>query len=309
MSGEPAPEQKWVWKVAKATVELWVKGGTMGKIIMGFVAVCIVAGSVIGLNIWLGSKKEEPTSQHSATTTGNNSPALNMSGSNDVHGQIINGNGNITVNNNSGPTYYGPLVIQNGPLSPEEIQNIAKGIAQYNKSNIATEETNFPAFAVFMAVSLRKIDEPRHKFIYDHGGVDRNRFSVYLSEDNALIFRVIDSTGDAYSVRLPPSEVIFDQFIYFEFDVANEKNSSFLRILINGSEVRRLELDHLLPVSEIATQGANVIGTDLEHQKFGSFTMDLYMSWKSTFTATQEKLFIKDVAELLQDQKLDSTNK
>jgi hypothetical protein len=82
-------------QIIKAATPAWKNASNMIK---GLIVVIVGAAIVlIFVNPW---KKEIPSYQHSATTTGNNSPALNMSGSNDVHGQIIMGNSNIVPQNN-----------------------------------------------------------------------------------------------------------------------------------------------------------------------------------------------------------------
>ncbi len=231
---------------------------------------------------------------------GSNNSGIQVNNSGAVGGSTINTIGNSnTINTTTTYVNNGPVTI-NQTLSREDLLQLVNAAAKFGSVDTNIIETNYPAFGIFIAASLHKIAENRQKFVYDHGTLERNRFSVYLSDDNALLLRVIDSAGDTYSLRVPRSEFQFDQFAYFHFEVANKGDSSFLKTSIDGTSVKILELNHLIDISALRNSGPDVFASDLEQRKFASLTLGFWATWKSTLTREQEINLVKATTALMQ---------
>jgi hypothetical protein len=298
----------------------WRKWSLPSKLtcVGAYLAILGILLSVV-LSLWPASSTHNDDETYKAHSRGNQMAQTAVYSPNTV--QIVGDKlGNVTINNASN-IYTAPVTINasnnafncpvnlNINLSPDDKAQIIKLLQKIEKTRPTGPTTNCPGYSVVLVASLGKTADKRQKFIYDEGGLDRNRLSVYLGEDDILTFRVIDSASDAYSLRAPPGVFVFDQFAYFTFEVGNRGESSFLRILIDGEEVRTLELEHTLGLSNLHEVGSVLIGTDLERRHFGTFTMAAWFSWKRTLTAEQHLGVIKACSYLFPDIRVPNTDR
>ena len=147
--------------------------------------------------------------------------------------------------------------------------------------------TRFPGWSLHLVAAFHRAESQRRKYIYDMGDSDRNRVSIYFDPDDSLTFRILDSTGDAYTLKTPVEDLAFDEFAYWVFEIGNRDTSSFMTTHINGKEVSRLELGHHLSLVAVDKKGST-LGADINGRDGATFDLSEMFIYSSTLTTEEQ---------------------
>jgi hypothetical protein len=126
----------------------------------------------------------------------------------------------------------------------------------------------------------------RDNYIFDCGQtLNKNRLSVFLNTDDALVLKVYDQGSMPTEIKVQPSLETFNfdspQYIVCEFGMTN--NFSFLRIVINGKQVA--EEDHPWPIQIFNPGGSRFfVGSDMNARQGGVFMLGEMFVTKQTIS-------------------------
>jgi hypothetical protein len=155
------------------------------------------------------------------------------------------------------------------------------------KSPDTVIKARYPGYSLHLIASLHRIRNQRREYIYDIGNVDRSRLSVYVGEDDSLSFRVLDSAGEPFTLKISGHDFPLDEVCYFVFEVGNRESSSFMRTLVNGKGVSTLELSHVLTLGDF-NRGRGTLGADLGERDAAKFDLAELFAYTSTLTTEQQ---------------------
>ena len=88
---------------------------------------------------------------------------------------------------------------QANKLPVEELEKLEKSLDEKFTENT---DKKYPGFAIFIVAKIFKQNLDRRKFMFSTGDSKGASFSAYLTEDDALAFRVVDDTGETNTLRL-----------------------------------------------------------------------------------------------------------
>jgi len=190
------------------------------------------------------------------------------------------------------------------PASRDDVEEIKKQLAQlYEHLTPPPKEVTdkYHGVSLHSVLSLHPLSEPRRKYLFDLGRIDRERLSIYFDPDNVLTLALISSSNEPYSVRIAPQDVPLDHFIYLSCEVAVKTNSTSLRILINGKVVGSQDLPFAVSPNRIEPTGA-VIGADLNGQNGAKFDLAESVLLSQTLTSHELKDLLQHFADNKQRQ-------
>lgn len=119
------------------------------------------------------------------------------------------------------------------------------------------------------------------------GSIEKDRISLYLDKEDNLCFRVIDRNSETYTLKIPHSEkVALNKLYYLNFEVGIGEKHSFLKFFVNGQLVEKTEIDHAIALSPIDLKGA-VIGADLNGNNSAKFDFGEELIFQKTMTSEQ----------------------
>ena len=150
-------------------------------------------------------------------------------------------------------------------------------------------DEKLPGFATGVSISTEDVTAIRRKYFFDYRTPEKSAVSLYLSADDHFIFSVKDIYGESHplEVRLGADGVPFGKFIFLFCEVGVASNYSYLRMLVNGKQVGRIEIPVTLSLGSrrwIPTFGADAYG-----QNGGSFSMLSAFAFSTTLTDEEIK--------------------
>ena len=113
---------------------------------------------------------------------------------------------------------------------------------QENKRDTSTDA--LPGISLHMNIRIINASAPRRKYFIDFGHIDGPRLSVYLSSDNVFTLMFVDNKKEPHPVQIPlgGDDIPIGRFFYLACEIGEGGNITMVRILSNGSEIRRLDL-------------------------------------------------------------------
>ena len=146
----------------------------------------------------------------------------------------------------------------------------------------------YPGFSIIMGLVIKKNLSTRRAFIYDYGNSRyKDRVSIYLNQSNELVFRIFDLLGDPYTVLIQQGKGEFelDRAMFLAFEYGENADSSFIRVLVNASEVGRANLGKRLELSITKTKvGDFILGADQELDRCSNLLLGIVTKSRVTFT-------------------------
>ena len=177
------------------------------------------------------------------------------------------------------------------PATQDDIAEIKRQLTElYNhvKPPLDAVTAKYPGISLHAELRLHTLQESRRQYLFDLGQIDKERFSMYLDPDNVLTVALVSSKNEPYNIRVSPSDVPMEHFIFVSSEVAVRDNSTLLTVSINGTPVGRLELPFKVAPDRIDPAGA-VIGADLNGQNGARFDMAESMLFSTTLTSDEFK--------------------
>lgn len=142
------------------------------------------------------------------------------------------------------------------------------------KRDVKPEEI-VESYTYISLIKLKDTALNRVKFIFDLGEEqNKNRLSLYVNENNDLIFRAIDKKTNKDSITIKYNPKIFERSWIFNCQYGLGKDFTILRLYLNNSLVgerritRRLQIDHLDLLSNDM-----LLGSDLSRKNGGFFDL------------------------------------
>lgn len=179
-------------------------------------------------------------------------------------------------------------------LNDKRIKNLEKKLNRlikksYKDFNVSSL-TNYNGISLHQLIRIQKNKENRQGYITDIGNIEKNRASIYLNEKGILFFRIIDSDSETYTINIKERIESFkiNQLIYLccEFGTSADREYSFLRIIINGRELRKLEFENKIDL-KIEKLQPMYIGADLNSTNFGNFDLLESVGYSKTLTKNE----------------------
>ena len=166
---------------------------------------------------------------------------------------------------------------------------------QLNASKVQVSQIH-KGVSLHFVLSIHRGKGRNRRYLYDLGNAEKSRISLYLDPSDKLAFSLLDSYGEPYSIRVPPKDLTFDTFIYLACEAGVFKNSSFLKMLIDGEQVAYQEIPtHLAMLSSVESplkSSKCVIGADLLGNNGSEIDIVELVEYPSTLTT-------KDLTQLL----------
>jgi hypothetical protein len=134
-----------------------------GKIAAGICGgMAVVMCGVFALAFYHKQQVQKPSTQPNSITTGNNSPALNMSGSNDIRGPVINGNNNNAGFMMSANNATNLVIFTGGINNPQTPISAPGGTFNYYSAPISNSVTR-EAFESFQSIVSNAISDATNR--------------------------------------------------------------------------------------------------------------------------------------------------
>lgn len=153
-------------------------------------------------------------------------------------------------------------------------------------------------------LTIGDIPDRRRKFLFDIGqSTEHDRMSLYLDFDNNLVFRVIDSHGETYSLRVVENFITFKQgakyFIYC--DVGSSKNYSFLRLYLDDRRIGIQEFNSKIDIAPINTMKRATMGADIDGNNAGKYTISMWGFYNNPLKKKELNQIMNRQIKLLED--------
>ncbi len=126
---------------------------------------------------------------------------------------------------------------QEGILNEKDISQIIN-----NQQIVSRVLENYPGYSFEMILLLNDTLLNREQYILDLGyNLSQDRVSIFLTEEDDLCFRIIDSSSNSYEVTVKKNQNVYDfkKVLYITFEFGTKDDLSFMRIYVNGSLVEQ----------------------------------------------------------------------
>ena len=163
--------------------------------------------------------------------------------------------------------------IKKPPATKEDLDRIAEDLRrlydrvdkQFSDSKAQITD-KYQGFSLHTVLSIHQGKRHSQRYLYDVGGESKNRISIYLDPSDNLTFRLLDSQGESYSVKVSSKDLPYDKFIYLACEAGVRENSSFLKAFIDGRQVTLqeipLQLTLLSSIESLLNSSEGVFGAD-----------------------------------------------
>lgn len=163
-------------------------------------------------------------------------------------------------------------------------------IFNHNYFNMKSSELfsqSFPGFSFHALIKLNDVSSNHRKYIVDIGKVNGSRLSVYISSDNVFTFSFIDAVGEPHNIQLPIGSkgVPFGKQFYLICELGIDGQSTLLRMLIDGKEIKSIQLPFKVDYRNLDVPGG-VIGADLNGENGASFDLYSTLLFETTLTSS-----------------------
>ena len=186
---------------------------------------------------------------------------------------------------------------QEGTLKYEDISQIF-----HMQNFISNILENFPGYSFDMIIELKDTLLQREKYILDLGyNENKDRISVFMTKDNDLCFRIIDSLENSYEAIIKRNQNIIDFknpfYLNCEFGIKN--NISFLRICIAGECIEQKIINKSIKISLTdKLLKTLIVGGDINFNHCGIFRLEQL----ATFASTHASYNRIKIAKMLEDR-------
>ena len=176
-------------------------------------------------------------------------------------------------------------------LDDKRIKNLEKKVTRLteksHKDFDVSALANYNGISLHQLIRIQKNKSNGRSYIVDIGNIEKNRASIYLNEKGILFFRIIDNDSETYTINIKERFESFkiEQLIYLccELGTSADREYSFLRIIINGRELKKLEFENTINL-KIEKFRPMFIGAALDSSSFGNFDLLEFISYGKTLT-------------------------
>ena len=175
---------------------------------------------------------------------------------------------------------YDECTLEERKIEPEE----KLGIMEYDK--IMESFARFPGISFNLFLKLSPTKEIREKYIWDIGtNYDNKRLSLFLDENNYLVFRIIGELGNIASVKFDAKSIL-NKGVYINAEVGRKPKESFIRLGCNGHwlDSKQIEFETEF-VEEESFFKWSILGADLSGHNGGVFFVTDILIYSATLTS------------------------
>ncbi len=192
----------------------------------------------------------------------------------------------------------------------EELKHLVVNNLELNPSLLGTKTSNGIGYNLLL--TLYKDTNYKNKYIIDEGeSISKNRFSIFLDNNNNLNFRVIDQFNKQYRIKIKKNlrTFEFNKLFYLICEYGNNGDSSFIRIIINGNLVANKKIKSQINTEDILGLNNRIVGANLNHIENASFGLAELIVRNRTWTSDEvdimvdyfDKKVLKGVVSFLED--------
>lgn len=181
----------------------------------------------------------------------------------------------------------------------EEIINTLQESIPFNKYNEINNKS-FEGYSVNFVMNIRTVDEKKRKYIIDICKDSiKNRISLYLDNNNNLVYRLIDDESEEHIIKIPRKIYSFQlnvwYFIYFDYGYSND--FSFMRLYINDKLVGDKFFKYNLNIPKTLEAKDMFIATDINRQNFSKIELKSVMMIRKTLPERNIIQMMKFIAD------------
>ncbi|MCA9732360.1 MAG: hypothetical protein H6696_11160 [Deferribacteres bacterium] len=167
------------------------------------------------------------------------------------------------------------------------------------KNNESDQKLN--GVSIHFIVKFYKKNKHQRKFIYDLGEeLSKNRISIYFDSEDYLCFRLIDNQQEPYTLKIPKEKYdrFFQQYQYINCEFGISTDSSYMKILQNGTELSHNSVNYKIDINLKAINFKKyTIGASLNKNFYGKFDLAEFLVFSSTLTNLEKEKMRKYVSK------------
>ena len=160
------------------------------------------------------------------------------------------------------------------------------GVKAYRESHSEqVQHDALPGITLNLLVRIENRLGGDRQYLLDFGQVENSRLSLYISPDKFLTFVLIDAKGEPHALQIPVGgkDIPLDRFIYLACEIGVKGQSSVMRILVNGRQVRYEEMPFQVDIGALDAPGG-VVGSDLQGEHGARFDLVELSMNSATYT-------------------------
>jgi len=158
-------------------------------------------------------------------------------------------------------------------------------------SDSVRDTLKYPGYSINLLGIVQSNPFARRAYLMDRGETEyRNRISLYLNERNDLSLGIRDGVGDVYTLTLPYEDInqYLDTTILLTAEYGEKEGTSFLWILVNAEEIKRLDFERNLHLAGSIPALGSTIGSNL--RRLDCSDMYLLSAWQMRGTLTTDNI-------------------
>jgi len=125
---------------------------------------------------------------------------------------------------------------------------------------------SYPGYSIDLMVSLNRNMSNHPAYIFDRGNsTEKERLSLYVNKYNELCYRLIDSSGEIYTITINENNagISLGKLVFIACEYGEIGNHSFQRLVINGTEVGRINFTRNLNLTNRIKLVGSTYGADM----------------------------------------------
>jgi hypothetical protein len=154
-----------------------------------------------------------------------------------------------------------------------------------------------PGFSWYAAIRMEDVAALRRKYVFDFSAPEGSRVAFYLSASDRFTFSVTDIHGEPYPLEIPLGRdgIPLGQFVVLVCETGIASNYAFVRVVMNGRELRRRDLPFSVDLG--SRQWKTNLGADANGQNSGAFEISEFGGLATSLTDDEIGKLTKNVRD------------
>jgi hypothetical protein len=163
---------------------------------------------------------------------------------------------------------------------------------------LAKPDEKLPGIAVAAVLRIEDVTALRRKYIFAFDTPEKARATFYLNSNDVFILNVIDTRGEPYALEIPlgAEGIPFGRFISLICEEGSGSNYSFLRVSLNGKEVRRRDIPTRIDLDSRQWKAVG-LAADEDGNNGGALKINEIGAWPVTFTVNETTQLSKNARD------------
>ena len=177
----------------------------------------------------------------------------------------------------------------------KEFEELNNAIETNKKDSLNSNSTSF---GLLLKLSTQLGDSD--KYIFDAGGKNNNRISLFINKQDELVFRVISKDDNSYHLKIQRKDysLAYDYPVFLYCDFISNKSDSKLEISSDTNSLGKNDFNHKIEFDfkalestsgDIDSNKSVKIGSDYNSKNFGAFDIFSFMITKHAFALTTKR--------------------